>query len=109
MFLLFKAYLVCFSFTSLHCQLHLVIVIYLPLLYENTLISNSTSRLLPSFPRRLYRSLGDYDVVRGIFGGKIGTKAITCSALQAEAKSDYAEAVKLYNEVLVSVNYLISA
>lgn len=48
---------------------------------------------------RLYRSLGDYDVVRGIFGGKIGTKAITCAALQAEAKSDYAEAVKLYNEV----------
>ncbi|XP_031440254.1 DNA-dependent protein kinase catalytic subunit [Clupea harengus] len=49
---------------------------------------------------KLYRSLGDYDVVRGIFGGKIGTKAITCSALQAEAKSDYAEAVKLYNEAL---------
>uniref|UniRef100_A0A8B9LXB6 DNA-dependent protein kinase catalytic subunit n=1 Tax=Astyanax mexicanus TaxID=7994 RepID=A0A8B9LXB6_ASTMX len=49
---------------------------------------------------KLYRSLGDYDVVRGIFGGKIGTKPITCSALQAEAKSDYAEAVKLYNEAL---------
>ncbi|XP_041924731.1 DNA-dependent protein kinase catalytic subunit isoform X1 [Alosa sapidissima] len=49
---------------------------------------------------KLYRSLGDYDVVRGIFGGKIGTKAITCAALQAEAKSDYAEAVKLYNEAL---------
>ncbi|XP_066538129.1 DNA-dependent protein kinase catalytic subunit [Hoplias malabaricus] len=49
---------------------------------------------------KLYRSLRDYDVVRGIFGGKIGTKPITCSALQAEAKSDYAEAVKLYNEAL---------
>uniref|UniRef100_A0AAR2IVV3 DNA-dependent protein kinase catalytic subunit n=1 Tax=Pygocentrus nattereri TaxID=42514 RepID=A0AAR2IVV3_PYGNA len=49
---------------------------------------------------KLYRSLGDYDVVRGIFGGKIGTKSITCTALQAEAKSDYAEAVKLYNEAL---------
>lgn len=49
---------------------------------------------------RLYRSLGDYDVVRGIFGGKIGTKSITCTALQAEAKGDYAEAVKLYNEVM---------
>lgn len=49
---------------------------------------------------RLYRSLGDYDVVRGIFGGKIGTKSITCTALQSEAKGDYAEAVKLYNEVI---------
>lgn len=49
---------------------------------------------------RLYRSLEDYDVVRGIFGGKVGTKTITCSALQAEANTDYAEAVKLYNEVL---------
>ncbi|KAI4886986.1 hypothetical protein NFI96_023481, partial [Prochilodus magdalenae] len=49
---------------------------------------------------KLYRSLGDYDVVRGIFGGKIGTKSITCTALQSEAKSDYAEAVKLYNEAL---------
>ncbi|XP_068160133.1 DNA-dependent protein kinase catalytic subunit [Antennarius striatus] len=49
---------------------------------------------------RLYRSLEDYDVVRGIFGGKVGTKSITCAALQAEASSDFAEAVKLYNEAL---------
>ncbi|KAK0144676.1 DNA-dependent protein kinase catalytic subunit [Merluccius polli] len=49
---------------------------------------------------KLYRSLEDYDVVRGIFGGKIGTKPITCAALQAEAKNDFAEAVKLYNEAL---------
>ena len=49
---------------------------------------------------RLYRSLEDYDVVRGIFGGKIGTKSITLTALQAEANSDFAEAVRLYNEVL---------
>uniref|UniRef100_A0A8L0DT02 DNA-dependent protein kinase catalytic subunit n=1 Tax=Oncorhynchus mykiss TaxID=8022 RepID=A0A8L0DT02_ONCMY len=49
---------------------------------------------------KLYRSLGDYDVVRGIFGGKIGTKSITCTALQAEASSNYAEAVRLYNEAL---------
>lgn len=48
---------------------------------------------------RLYRSLEDYDVVRGIFGGKVGTKSITCDALQAEANNDFAEAVKLYNEV----------
>ncbi|KAJ0023075.1 hypothetical protein NQD34_015209 [Periophthalmus magnuspinnatus] len=49
---------------------------------------------------RLYRSLEDYDVVRGIFGSKVGTKSITCSALQAESQNDYAEAVKLYNEAL---------
>ncbi|KAJ8280685.1 hypothetical protein GJAV_G00057750 [Gymnothorax javanicus] len=49
---------------------------------------------------KLYRSLGDYDVVRGIFSGKIGTKPISNQALQAEAKGDYAEAVKLYNEAL---------
>ncbi|XP_041817023.1 DNA-dependent protein kinase catalytic subunit isoform X2 [Chelmon rostratus] len=49
---------------------------------------------------RLYRSLEDYDVVRGIFGGKVGTKPITCAALQAEANTDFAEAVKLYNEAL---------
>ena len=48
---------------------------------------------------RLYRSLEDYDVVRGIFGGKVGTKSITCAALQAEASTDFAEAVTLYNEV----------
>ncbi|XP_069007483.1 DNA-dependent protein kinase catalytic subunit [Embiotoca jacksoni] len=49
---------------------------------------------------RLYRSLEDYDVVRGIFGGKVGTKSVTCAALQAEANSDFAEAVNLYNEAL---------
>uniref|UniRef100_A0A3P8W2M6 DNA-dependent protein kinase catalytic subunit n=1 Tax=Cynoglossus semilaevis TaxID=244447 RepID=A0A3P8W2M6_CYNSE len=48
----------------------------------------------------LYRSLEDYDVVRGIFGGKVGTKSITCDALQAEANTDFAEAVKLYNEAI---------
>uniref|UniRef100_A0A8D3CWJ1 DNA-dependent protein kinase catalytic subunit n=1 Tax=Scophthalmus maximus TaxID=52904 RepID=A0A8D3CWJ1_SCOMX len=49
---------------------------------------------------RLYRSLEDYDVVRSIFSGKVGTKSITCAALQAEASTDFAEAVKLYNEAL---------
>ncbi|KAM8811045.1 DNA-dependent protein kinase catalytic subunit [Eudromia elegans] len=49
---------------------------------------------------KLYRSLGDYDVLRGIFSGKIGTKEITQKALLAEARSDYAEAVKYYEEAL---------
>ncbi|KAG7524628.1 DNA-dependent protein kinase catalytic subunit [Solea senegalensis] len=49
---------------------------------------------------RLYRSLEDYDVVRSIFGGKVGTKSITCAALESEANADLAEAVKLYNEAI---------
>uniref|UniRef100_A0A670Y1A7 DNA-dependent protein kinase catalytic subunit n=1 Tax=Pseudonaja textilis TaxID=8673 RepID=A0A670Y1A7_PSETE len=49
---------------------------------------------------RLYRSVGDYDVLRGIFSGKIGTNEITHNALLAEAKSDYAEAAKLYDKAL---------
>ncbi|NP_989989.4 DNA-dependent protein kinase catalytic subunit [Gallus gallus] len=49
---------------------------------------------------KLYRSLGDYDVLRGIFSGKIGTKDITQQALLAEARSDYAEAAKCYDEAL---------
>ncbi|XP_026183019.1 DNA-dependent protein kinase catalytic subunit isoform X2 [Mastacembelus armatus] len=49
---------------------------------------------------RLYRSLNNYDVMRSIFGGKVGMKSITCDALEAEANSDFAEAVKLYNEAL---------
>ncbi|XP_062986775.1 DNA-dependent protein kinase catalytic subunit [Elgaria multicarinata webbii] len=49
---------------------------------------------------KLYRSIGDYDVLWGIFSGKIGTKEITQKALLAEAKSDYAEAAKQYDEAL---------
>ncbi|XP_053322155.1 DNA-dependent protein kinase catalytic subunit [Spea bombifrons] len=49
---------------------------------------------------KLYRSVGDYDVLRGIFSGKIGTKSITQIALTAEAKCDYAKAAKLYDDAL---------
>ncbi|KAM4704971.1 DNA-dependent protein kinase catalytic subunit [Rhinophrynus dorsalis] len=49
---------------------------------------------------KLYRSVGDYDILRGIFSGKIGTKSVTQNALNAEAKSDYAKAAKLYDEAL---------
>lgn len=48
---------------------------------------------------RLYRSLGDYDALRGIFSGKIGTKEITQKALLAEARNDYAEAAQYYDKV----------
>lgn len=62
------------------------------------LCSNNENISLFNFTR-LYRSLGDYDVLRGIFSGKIGTKEITQKALLAEARSDYAEAAKYYDEV----------
>ena len=48
---------------------------------------------------RLYRSLGDYDALRGIFSGHIGAQPITQKALEAEGRGDYAEALSLYNEV----------
>uniref|UniRef100_A0A6I8P9D2 DNA-dependent protein kinase catalytic subunit n=1 Tax=Ornithorhynchus anatinus TaxID=9258 RepID=A0A6I8P9D2_ORNAN len=49
---------------------------------------------------KLYRSVGEYDVLRGIFSGEIGTKHVTQIALLAESKSDYSEAAKQYNEAL---------
>lgn len=54
---------------------------------------------------RLYRSLGDYDVLRGIFTSQIGTQEITQQALEAEARGDYAQALKLYNEVFFRLDY----
>ncbi|XP_063114601.1 DNA-dependent protein kinase catalytic subunit isoform X3 [Cavia porcellus] len=49
---------------------------------------------------KLYRSIGEYDVLRGIFSSEIGTKQATWDALLAEARSDYSEAAKRYNEAL---------
>ncbi|XP_069777633.1 DNA-dependent protein kinase catalytic subunit isoform X2 [Narcine bancroftii] len=51
---------------------------------------------------KLYRSIGDYDVLHGIFSEKIGTKPITQKALLAEAKNNYVEAVRLYEQALIS-------
>jgi len=48
---------------------------------------------------RLYKSLGDYDVLRGVFSQQIGTKPITREALEAEERGDYLEALRLYKEV----------
>ncbi|XP_010628625.1 DNA-dependent protein kinase catalytic subunit [Fukomys damarensis] len=49
---------------------------------------------------KLYRSIGEYDVLRGIFSNEIGTKQVTQNALLAEARSDYSEAARQYNEAL---------
>ena len=48
---------------------------------------------------RLYKSLGDYDVLHGVFSRQIGTKPITQEALEAEERRDYFEALRLYKEV----------
>ena len=48
---------------------------------------------------RLYKSLGDYDVLHGVFSRQIGTKPITREALEAEERRDYFEALQLYKEV----------
>uniref|UniRef100_G1NU10 DNA-dependent protein kinase catalytic subunit n=1 Tax=Myotis lucifugus TaxID=59463 RepID=G1NU10_MYOLU len=49
---------------------------------------------------KLYRSIGEYDVLRGIFSSEIGTKPVTQNALLEEARSDYSAAAKQYNEAL---------
>ncbi|XP_077622037.1 DNA-dependent protein kinase catalytic subunit [Crocuta crocuta] len=49
---------------------------------------------------KLYRSIGEYDVLRSIFSSQIGTKQVTQNAVLAEARSDYSEAAKQYNEAL---------
>ncbi|KAM5211726.1 DNA-dependent protein kinase catalytic subunit isoform 1-T1 [Hipposideros larvatus] len=49
---------------------------------------------------KLYRSIGEYDVLRGIFSSELGTKQATQSALLEEARGDYSEAAKQYNQAL---------
>lgn len=48
---------------------------------------------------RLYKSLEDYDMLRGIFSSLEGTKKITCDALEAEERGDFLEASCLYKQV----------
>ena len=55
---------------------------------------------------RLYKSLGDYDVLHGVFSRQIGTKPITREALEAEERRDYFEALRLYKEVSVRGEHL---
>ncbi|PIK41530.1 putative DNA-dependent protein kinase catalytic subunit [Apostichopus japonicus] len=49
---------------------------------------------------RLYKDLGQFDVLQGIFGKHIDSHEITHSALQAEARGDYAAAIKLYDQAI---------
>eukprot|EP00731_Ephydatia_muelleri_P028749 Em0020g393a len=49
---------------------------------------------------RLYKSLGDFDVLHGIFSSRVGTKSITKEAMEAEERADYAEAVRQYKDAI---------
>lgn len=55
--------------------------------------------LLIFFTFRLYKSLEDYDVLRGIFCNLEGTQDITHKALEAEERGNYREALDLYKKV----------
>ena len=55
---------------------------------------------------RLYKSIGDFDVLQGIFSGKLNTKELTKRALEAEARCDYQAARKLYQEVTTNTSFL---
>ncbi len=48
---------------------------------------------------RLYKSLGDFDAVRGIFSSHVGTKSVTQGAMEAEERGDYMAALHEYKEV----------
>ena len=50
---------------------------------------------------RLYKSLEDYDVLRGIFTNLDDTKDVTRKALEAEERGDYLTALNLYKKVYV--------
>ncbi|ELU11183.1 hypothetical protein CAPTEDRAFT_224273 [Capitella teleta] len=47
---------------------------------------------------KLYKSISDYDVLRGIFSSQIGSKPATRLAIEAETRGDYRSALQLYNE-----------
>lgn len=51
------------------------------------------------FVCRLYKAMGEFDVLRGIFGALIKTKDVTQEAIQAESRGDYESALELYSKV----------
>ncbi|XP_030839871.1 DNA-dependent protein kinase catalytic subunit [Strongylocentrotus purpuratus] len=51
---------------------------------------------------RLYKAMGEFDVLRGIFGALIKTKDVTQEAIQAESRGDYESALELYSKAISS-------
>ncbi|RUS72684.1 hypothetical protein EGW08_019554 [Elysia chlorotica] len=54
---------------------------------------------------RLYKSIGEFDVLQGIFSDKLGTKEITRKAIEAEARGDYKAAFKLYEQAMTTQDW----
>lgn len=52
---------------------------------------------------KLYKSINDYDAVRGIFQSEVGTKDLTKDALEAEGRCDYVTAYTKFKEVVYCV------
>ena len=57
---------------------------------------------------RLYKSLGEYDVVNAILSTHVTTHPVTLQAIDAEVRGDYALAAKLYNQVSSAMLDVIS-
>uniref|UniRef100_UPI00358ED0A1 DNA-dependent protein kinase catalytic subunit isoform X2 n=1 Tax=Myxine glutinosa TaxID=7769 RepID=UPI00358ED0A1 len=49
---------------------------------------------------RLYRSLGDWDTVGGLFSERLASQKATQQGLDAEARGDFVSAARIYNEAL---------
>ena len=49
---------------------------------------------------RLYKSIEDFDTLRGIFGSQIGTKEVTRKGIEEEERNDYLSAYKTYKQAL---------
>ncbi len=49
---------------------------------------------------RLYKSLGDYDSLRGIFSSQVGTHSVTKETMEAEERGDYLDAVQKYKDAI---------
>ena len=50
---------------------------------------------------RLYKSVGEYDVVNAILRKHVTTHPVTLRAIDAELHGDYTLAAKLYNQVRI--------
>ena len=49
---------------------------------------------------RLYKSIEDFDTLRGIFGNQLGTQEVTRRAVEAEESNDYLAACQVYKRAL---------
>ena len=53
---------------------------------------------------RLYKSVGEYDVVNAVLSEYVTTHPVTLQAVDAELHADYTLAAKCYNQVTASIS-----